>query len=79
MRMGLKKLFETYKKTRYLNKEYKLKPKVTFEPDTSYYYFAFLPTITFTPAPYRYLNCCAVEIWWLNLHICFGEWVRKDV
>lgn len=78
--MGLKKLFEAYKRTRHLNKEeYKLKPCVTFETDTNYYYFALLPTIVFTPAPYRFLNSCAVEIWWLNFHICFGEWVRKDV
>lgn len=76
--MGLKKLIDTYKRTKYLNKHYRLKPGVHFEVDKNDYCFALLPTITFLPAPFRWPGTCAVEVWWLNFHLCFGEWVRLD-
>ena len=59
-------------------KEWHIIPKFGFVWDSDDYCFSFLPTIVWTPWVYRPPNFYVVEFWWLNFHICFGIWERKE-
>jgi len=75
----MKKLFKDLKNCEGHRKEYKIKPCIVFKVDREDYYFSFLPTVLYMPWIYRYPNSIGViDIWWLNFHICIGEWIRKE-
>lgn len=73
----MKMLFEAMKKCKGNRENYRLKPSIRFEADRQYYWFAFIPTITFIPWVSRYPNSDGiVDIWWLHFHILIGKWER---
>ena len=58
-------------------KDYKIKPTIKLLVDKEDYVISFLPTIVCQPWIYRFPNDDGVvDIWWLNVHILIGKWVR---
>ena len=76
--MKLKKFFKSLKECKPMRDEYYIEKKFVFEIDDSHYGFYILPTILFVPWICRYTGSCCIEIMWLNLHLCWGIWRRKD-
>lgn len=59
-------------------KNYKIKPKIKFCIDDDYI-FSFIPTITWQPWIYRYLDSGVIDIWWLHFHIIIGVWKKINI
>lgn len=71
------KLFEELKRCKEDRKDYKIKPTIRLLIDRRDYIISFLPTIVWQPWIYRYPETDGVvDIWWLNIHILIGKWVR---
>lgn len=76
--MKLKKMFETLKQCKPHRKDYVIEWNITFNVDDHYYVFAFLPTIVWTPWPFRYPNMPVINIMWFNCSINIGTWKNKE-
>lgn len=74
--MHLKKMFKDIKRCKG-NNDWRIKWDVKFLIDDDFL-FALLPTILFQPSIYRYPGTSIIDIWWLNMHLVFGEWMRKE-
>jgi hypothetical protein len=77
--MKLKKLFKDLKNCRPYRDGDHIELSLRFWIDTEDYYFAFIPTVLYMPWPYRQPDSDGViDIWWLNIHLLLGRWVRGD-
>ena len=74
--LGLIKLFKMLRRLRVQRKEHYIKREVKFSVDTNDYLFCFLPTIVFSPWPFRYNGEAIFDIQWLHMHITIGRWGR---
>ena len=75
--MGLKKLFTVLKTNKGYRKDWYIKWKFECVVNTNDYMFFILPTIVWTPWPYRRHGEHILEIAWLNCAIGTGEWRRR--
>ena len=71
------KLLKKFKKHKPNRKNYRIKPRICFEFDDTYYVFALIPTIVTQPWMYRLPGVSIIDITWLNFHVGIGEWERK--
>lgn len=77
--MKLKKLIRKYKLFKNIpHDDYYIDWNVKFEVDDNDYLFTILPTVVWQPFMLRYPNTAVLDIWWLNIHIIIGTWMRKE-
>ena len=75
MRYNPIQLIKRLKELKPYRKCYKIKPTIKFGFDDRYYCMSLIPTIIWYPWIFRDPKGSFIEIWWLNFHICIGEWI----
>ena len=76
--MELKNLFNILKHCKPNRGKYYIKWNIKFDVDYQYYAFSLLPTAVICPWTHRDTGESIIDVWWLNMHVTVGEWLRKE-